>query len=220
MNPVVSRRLRLIALCAVLGSSLVPALARANSASPADTRIPVRDVRVGETVELAWPGLPRAAREVEILLSVDGGARFSLRASAEVDVARGRVLWRVPALPTAHARLRLRWGDGKSENLAPPTPEFWIRDDAPARDAALAPWDEDDPSTLGRFAPGTPDMRSDRPTVSAGDDALPGVPGPDAPACATPPARAALPLTLRSTRPPAPPASPDATPARRSPQRE
>ena len=46
--------------------------------------------------------------EMEILLSLDGGKTFPLRVTREMPEGAREVRWRVPNLPTTHARLALR----------------------------------------------------------------------------------------------------------------
>jgi hypothetical protein len=56
--------------------------------------------------------------ELELVLSLDGGATFPLRVSPESTGTRTETLFRVPNLPTPRARLGLRIGrDGKDERL-------------------------------------------------------------------------------------------------------
>src|SRR5262245_32960283 len=96
----------------VRAAVLPPALPAA--ALPALAPVP-RVLHDGDVVTLAWSGVPDGAREVEVLLSVDGGAHFPLRVTAELDVHRGRAMWRVPNLPAESARLRLRFGTLEGE---------------------------------------------------------------------------------------------------------
>jgi hypothetical protein len=209
-----------LAALLLVASSLAAGPVRANIASPPAAETRLADVRAGETVVLAWGNLPPAAREVEVLLSVDGGDRFSLRATAEVERARGRVRWRVPNLPTAHARLRLRWGDGASETLAPPTAEFRILADPAAHDAPAPVWDEDDPATAGPLHDALPGLGA-TPELAAGlDGAPPAVTRarPPLPSAPSPDAFAAAPCApARAGTPASPPA---ARAERRAPQRE
>ncbi|HYX20908.1 MAG TPA: hypothetical protein VFA98_08700 [Thermoanaerobaculia bacterium] len=96
-----------------------PAFAEAGSftVSPAGDR-----VRAGEIVPLSWT-LDASAMgdrdEMELVLSLDDGATFPIRVVARLEAADGAVRWRVPALPTEHARLALRAGDeGAAESEA------------------------------------------------------------------------------------------------------
>jgi hypothetical protein len=62
----------------------------------------------------AWSLAARQARgfdEMELVLSLDGGRTFPVRVTRDLDPATRWLAWRVPALPTAHARLALRAGD-------------------------------------------------------------------------------------------------------------
>lgn len=58
--------------------------------------------------------LPRGfsgIEEMELVLSLDGGATFPLRLTGELEPGARRVGWRVPGLPTSQAVLGLRAGD-------------------------------------------------------------------------------------------------------------
>lgn len=48
--------------------------------------------------------------EMELVLSLDGGATFPIRLTGRIQPGDRRVDWRVPALPTEHARIALRAG--------------------------------------------------------------------------------------------------------------
>ena len=70
-------------------------------------------VSPGATLEARWAlssSDPRVGDEAELLLSLDGGHSFPLRVSREVFPESGRAVWRVPSLPSSHARLALRTG--------------------------------------------------------------------------------------------------------------
>nr|MDQ2970586.1 hypothetical protein [Acidobacteriota bacterium] len=89
-------------------------------------------VSPGATVEARWtlsPSDPRVGDEAELLLSLDGGRSFSLRVSREVLPESGRAVWRVPSLPSSHARLALRTGrsgEDESESVILVGAEFEI----------------------------------------------------------------------------------------------
>ena len=70
----------------------------------------------GSIVRVAW-SLKEAPQfdEMELVLSLDGGQSFPLRLTGDLSIAAGSLLWRVPRLPTAHARLALRTGTGERE---------------------------------------------------------------------------------------------------------
>jgi hypothetical protein len=182
------------AIAVLLAGSVAAQPARANAAPPSGPQIrPPGDVVVGESVELAWSAPPRGARELEVLLSVDDGAHFTLRATAEIEGALGHARWRVPALPTAHARLRLRWSDGAAETLAPVSPAFRIlavpaRAAAPATAAteptaatAATAWDEADPASAGPLGAQLPGLAPDGTLQGGGDGAGPDFTTPRAP---------------------------------------
>jgi hypothetical protein len=66
----------------------------------------------GSIVRVAWSleGAPEFD-EMELVLSLDGGQSFPLRITGHLSIAAESLLWRVPRLPTAHARLALRAGE-------------------------------------------------------------------------------------------------------------
>jgi hypothetical protein len=86
----------------------------------------------GATLEARWtlpPSDPRVGDEAELLLSLDGGHSFPLRVSREVFPESGRAVWRVPSLPSTHARLALRTGrrgEDESESVVLVGAEFEI----------------------------------------------------------------------------------------------
>jgi hypothetical protein len=146
------------------------------ASSPAGGR-----VRAGEVVPLSWTlGAAETGGhdEMELVLSLDDGATFPVRVVAHLDPTDLDVRWRVPALPTEHARLALRAGeDGSapseqivavSEPFAITTSRFEtlerlyaVSDEWRTRDALEgAPARTDD----GSFAPPSP-----MPEVASGD---------------------------------------------------
>ena len=108
--------MRKILLVAVL-LCLTPVSARGElSGVAADEALRPGTVR-RVTWHLAEPPGPRGT-ELELVLSLDGGATFPLRVSPEESETQTEVLFRVPNLPTPHARLGLRVGrDGEDERL-------------------------------------------------------------------------------------------------------
>ncbi|HEX3555558.1 MAG TPA: hypothetical protein VIA62_20240 [Thermoanaerobaculia bacterium] len=114
----------------------------------------------GATAELTWaPQGPfeqlEQAEEWEAFLSFDGGATYPVRITPHLDRELRRVRWQVPAIPTADARLLLRFGDERRETRVELPQRFAI---------AEAPW------TPPLFAGAAP-------AVARGEPALPGHPG-------------------------------------------
>jgi hypothetical protein len=115
------------------------ALAGASTARAAD-RFEAPDAGAvfgsGAAVQVGWrlsgtpgPGL----REMELVLSLDGGRTYPIRVTRDLDPATRSLAWRVPAFPTRHARLALRTGDGQephAENIRLVSEEFAIEIDA------------------------------------------------------------------------------------------
>jgi hypothetical protein len=105
-------------------------------ARPAGLLEPVRGARLqpGALVRVAWtPGVSgeREFDEMELVLSLDGGRSFPLRLTREVSPTEESVLWRVPRLPSEHARIALRAGRGeKKETIRTVSAEFTILADA------------------------------------------------------------------------------------------
>jgi hypothetical protein len=64
--------------------------------------------------EVRWqpPSREREADiEMELLLSIDGGLTFPIRITSELPAGTTSFRWRIPAVPTASARLALRTGE-------------------------------------------------------------------------------------------------------------
>jgi hypothetical protein len=101
----------------LLRRGLVPSLLLAAVSLPAQTlRLagPSAGDRLlpGSVVEASWgsDATPGGFDEGELVLSLDGGRTFPIRVTAEIEPGERRAEWRVPSLPTAHARLALRVG--------------------------------------------------------------------------------------------------------------
>ncbi|MBI5170098.1 MAG: hypothetical protein HZA61_11460 [Candidatus Eisenbacteria bacterium] len=107
----------LLLLVLLLPASRAHAAARLHA--PAGTTL-----HPGDRVELRWDGLDAGAREVELELSLDGG-RW-VRISPELHALEGRWTWRVPAVAAERARIRLRAGGERREEVAATGAEFRI----------------------------------------------------------------------------------------------
>jgi hypothetical protein len=99
-----------------LAAVLCAGIARASSAGAGPRfRSPAAGSRLepGMSLRVMWDRPPAriGEREVELLFSADGGRSFPLRITGDLSADAGQYLWRVPTLPTAHARLALRAGD-------------------------------------------------------------------------------------------------------------
>lgn len=80
-------------------------------------------------------------KEMELVLSLDGGVTYPLRLTGELDPRTRHVGWRVPALPTKKAVLALRAGDDEGdEQIVLRSAVFTIQDDpsAPLEDIRFA----------------------------------------------------------------------------------
>ncbi|MFN7987182.1 MAG: hypothetical protein U0529_06895 [Thermoanaerobaculia bacterium] len=113
------------------GAALLALLVLAAPAPAARPAVRIVDagaaLSAGQSVVVAWEGLPPDVDEVELLLSVDGGRRFPLRLTGSLDADEGSLTWVVPALSVASARVRLRFGRaGCDEEESDPSAPFEI----------------------------------------------------------------------------------------------
>jgi hypothetical protein len=163
----VMRSVRL--LVAAFLASCLPALASAGTARAAGAP-PVRLVApergtalaAGTTAQLEWAPLAAfarlpAAEEWEAFLSVDGGRTYPLRITPHLDADLRRVRWQVPPVPTADARILLRFGDERRETAV----------ELPGRFSITGP---PSPSVSSSNLPA-------RPALAPGEPALPGAAG-------------------------------------------
>lgn len=115
--------LALVAACSV---------SRAAATSGPAPRIPLLQIpegvtlRAGQRFQVRWSVPEGEVEELEILLSIDGGRRFALRVSPEVDARAGRYLWRVPNLASSDVRLRIRYNLDGRELDGEPSPALVI----------------------------------------------------------------------------------------------
>jgi hypothetical protein len=79
----------------------------------------------GETITVRWSGIPAAADELELLLTVDGG-ELPLRLTPQLSPGGGGFRWVVPNLPSRRARLTLRYGLHGREVVSLPGEPFRI----------------------------------------------------------------------------------------------
>ncbi|HYG62360.1 MAG TPA: hypothetical protein VEL74_07250 [Thermoanaerobaculia bacterium] len=108
--------LALLLVGAVPGSASEPPLARLLSPAMGD------ELAVGSMATVEWEpaaGLAamERAEEWEAFLSVDGGATYPLRITPHLDLSIRRFSFRVPDLPSRQARLLLRFGDERREEV-------------------------------------------------------------------------------------------------------
>ena len=82
----------------------------------------------GSMAELAWAPDARfpVAEEWEAFLSLDGGATYPVRLTPHLDQDLRRVRFQVPAVPTADARILLRFGDERRETAVKVPEHFTI----------------------------------------------------------------------------------------------
>lgn len=87
------------------------------AAEPGSFQVPSSGdrLRAGEPLSVSWSLDPAALSqrdEMELVLSLDGGATFPIRVTGELSPGARNLAWRVPVLPTQRAVLALRAGDG------------------------------------------------------------------------------------------------------------
>lgn len=99
--------------------------ARAEGDAWAQIALPPR-TSAGQPIVLVIGAAPAGVEEFEILLSLDDGRSFPLRASRERDVREREVTWQVPNVAAARARLRLRYRSGGREIPGPMSAPFAI----------------------------------------------------------------------------------------------
>jgi hypothetical protein len=122
---------RLIPGLALAASLFATTAAWAGVGAPPSPLAPLpTELRAGETVALRWAALPAGAEEFEILLSLDDGRSWRVRVTPELDAGNTQYLWRVPDLPAARARLRVRMGTPRAEIACEPSEPFRIVGDA------------------------------------------------------------------------------------------
>lgn len=138
-----SRRFAAAAVALALATFFAAASARASgmragfSAPAAGSR-----VEAGASLRIAWdrPAARAGEREMELLLSLDGGLTFPVRLTRDLPIREGSLLWRVPALASRRARLALRAGDDEdpaAERIVCSTGEFTIGNDGGAPPARV-----------------------------------------------------------------------------------
>jgi hypothetical protein len=123
--------MRAARLPVLLAATLVAAIALGSRPSAASEREEAeprlvlpgdRSVQAGEWIELRWSDA-EDIRELEILLSVDGGRTYSRCITPQLDPDRRGFRWRVPALAGGELRLRIRYNrDGREIEGAPAEP--------------------------------------------------------------------------------------------------
>ncbi len=87
---------------------------------------PGNQVRAHDVVELRWTPLADDVDELELLLSLDGTWEQPLRLTEQLDPRALSFEWQVPNLPAGAARIRIRFGGPRGEQLAGPSAPFAI----------------------------------------------------------------------------------------------
>lgn len=126
---------------AVLLFALLFAVAGRTPACAADSEwaaiaVPER-VTAGELLALEFGIAPPGVDELEILLSLDDGRTFPVRASREIEPRERSVRWKVPALASARARLRIRYHCRGREIPGPVSAPFTIASNRQPAELAL-----------------------------------------------------------------------------------
>jgi hypothetical protein len=122
----------LAALAAIGGTAFAPS-ALAAAGAPVELVSPQAAVPLaaGSTAVLEWAALPSldrlpASEEWEAFLSLDGGKTYTFRITPHLDRGLRRTLWAVPDVPSADARLLLRFGDERRETVVELPQRFTI----------------------------------------------------------------------------------------------
>jgi hypothetical protein len=168
--------IRILALAGLAGTALAAPAALSARVEPGARPIELvapRDgvaLAAGSTAEIAWVPLATYAQvagveEWEAFLSLDGGATYPLRITPHLDQDLRHFSWQVPPIPTADARLLLRFGDERRETVvelpqrfsivASPVavaPTFLLEIQAPARGERARPDRDRDDDEAGVVA--------------------------------------------------------------------
>lgn len=110
-------------LVASISWTFEPVSARGNEREESEPRVVLggdQAVHPGEIVELHWARADNV-RELEILLSQDGGRTYATCISPELDPSLCRFTWRVPEKIGQDLRLRVRYNRDGREIEGPPT---------------------------------------------------------------------------------------------------
>jgi hypothetical protein len=99
-------------------------------------------VAPGEVVTFCWDGADRSIREMEILLSTDGGSHYAECVSPQLDPRAGRYQWRVPDLGVGRMRFRIRFNRDGREIEGEPSASLHVIE-PPQEPIALPPWSWD-----------------------------------------------------------------------------
>ncbi|HEY8133517.1 MAG TPA: hypothetical protein VII12_16695 [Thermoanaerobaculia bacterium] len=88
-------------------------------------------LRGGAYALLSWRGerLPTEAQEWEAFLSTDGGAHYGFRITPHLDLSLRSVIWLVPNIDAADARILIRVGDERKEQVSEVPLSFSITHD-------------------------------------------------------------------------------------------
>jgi hypothetical protein len=134
----------------------LPALAYGQTNAPVRLVTPHASTTLaaGSTAEIEWAPVAgfaelQTSEEWEAFLSVDGGATYPVRITPHLDSDLRRFRFQVPPIPTAHARLLLRFGDERRETAFELPERFAIT-------AAVALPEERFPSVRMAFTAGEP----------------------------------------------------------------
>ena len=109
-----------------LGLLVLARTVHAGEEAPRFVRAPHGVVHPGDVIELEWAVEGGDVDELEVVLAVDEGQRFTVRVTPELEPTTHRWSWTVPDLPSAHARLAIRYGEEDEEKISLPTNEFRI----------------------------------------------------------------------------------------------
>ena len=106
-------------LAFLAGAPPLAAAPRAHLLAPADGA----ELVAGSVAVVEWEEAPPGAEEWEAFLSLDGGETYPLRITPHLNLSIRRFAFQVPPLPTRSARVLLRFGDERREEVEVETPQ-------------------------------------------------------------------------------------------------
>jgi hypothetical protein len=120
----------------------------------------------GSVVEVAWTLLPTGVEEFELLLFL-GEDGASVRLTEQLDPALRRFRWEVPNLPSAHARLAIRFNRGDGEEPGPQSALFEIATPHPDAEPPPVAFREGELWVTATFVPARRDLPPTPPRTGA-----------------------------------------------------
>jgi hypothetical protein len=131
-------------------------------------------LRAGSEHVVSWAPVSAESggiEEMELILSLDGGATYPLRVTRKLSKTAREFTWRIPNIPTGHAHLALRTGSlARGEAVVLVSAEFSIEAEPTARLEDLGPFRGE--FRVGDAAVGAPPVALPDPDLGASPDAM------------------------------------------------